>query len=150
MASESTPLLALLELPLLKPTSAETIQGHVTALRASFISGAMRPLAARKAQLRAIRALVEDGCEILQAAMWKDLHKHAAETFVTETSSVLLEVQDHLDNLDDWAAPHKVGTNLLNLPGSSYIRSDPLGVACIMDTWNYPIMLLLMPLIGAI
>ncbi|KDO26094.1 hypothetical protein SPRG_08455 [Saprolegnia parasitica CBS 223.65] len=137
-------------LPLLTPMAAATIQDHVAALRTAFRNGAMRPLAARKAALIQLQTLLTEGCELLQSAIWADLHKHATETYVTETSVALLEIQEHLDSMDEWAAPKRVSTNLLNVPGSSFIRSDPLGVCCIFDTWNYPIMLLLMPLIGCL
>ncbi|OQS03533.1 aldehyde dehydrogenase, partial [Thraustotheca clavata] len=132
------------------PTSEETIQEHVQVLRKSFNAGKLKSLSARKTQLKQLRLILTEGQEILQAAIWKDLHKHSTETFVAEVGLCLAEIQDHLDYMDDWAAPQKVSTNLLNIPGSSYVRSDPLGVCCIMDTWNYPIQLLVLPLIGCL
>ncbi|OQR85815.1 aldehyde dehydrogenase [Achlya hypogyna] len=137
-------------LPLLPPTSAETIQSHVAALRAAYRTGAVSSLAARKTQLVQLRRLIEEGFELLQAAMKKDLHKHATETWAMEIAGTLSEIQEHLDYMDDWAAPQKVGTNLVNIPGSSYTMADPLGVCCIMGTWNYPLMLVLMPLVGCL
>ena len=46
--------------------------------------------------------------------------------------------------------PERRGTNLVNLPSSSYIIKDPLGVVLIIGAWNYPFQLLLVPLVGAI
>ena len=35
-------------------------------------------------------------------------------------------------------------------PGRSFIYSEPLGVVLIIGPWNYPLQLLLLPLVGAI
>ncbi len=55
-----------------------------------------------------------------------------------------------LKNLDELAEPKRTGTNLLNLPGKSYIMYEPLGVVLIIAPWNYPFQLSLIPLIGAL
>jgi aldehyde dehydrogenase (NAD+) len=55
-----------------------------------------------------------------------------------------------LRNLESWMKPEKVRTNLLNLPSSSFILKEPLGVVLIIGPWNYPFQLLFTPLIGAI
>ena len=44
----------------------------------------------------------------------------------------------------------KAGTNLLNLPSSSFVIPEPLGVVLIIGPWNYPLQLLFTPLVGAI
>ena len=44
----------------------------------------------------------------------------------------------------------KVSTNMLNLPSSSFIMKEPLGVVLIIGPWNYPFQLLINPLVGAI
>lgn len=41
-------------------------------------------------------------------------------------------------------------TDLVNLPSVSKIYRDPLGVVLIISPWNYPLQLLIIPLIGAI
>lgn len=46
--------------------------------------------------------------------------------------------------------PESVSTDLLNIPGSSFIKRDPLGVCCIIGAWNYPVLLTLQPLVGCI
>lgn len=63
-------------------------------------------------------------------------------------ASVLL--QDFLDQLDAWAAPERTPTNTVSLPGLSYIKREPLGVAWVFGTWKYPANLLLTPLIAAL
>ena len=46
--------------------------------------------------------------------------------------------------------PQKVGTNLLNFPGSSQIIPEPLGVCLVIGAWNYPIQLSFAPAIAAL
>lgn len=39
---------------------------------------------------------------------------------------------------------------LLNIADEVYVRNEPLGVVLIIGAWNYPIQLVLLPLLGAI
>jgi len=55
-----------------------------------------------------------------------------------------------LKNLRKWMLPKTVGTDLVNLPSKSKIYRDPLGVVLIIAPFNYPLQLLLKPLVGAI
>ncbi|CAK4654345.1 unnamed protein product [Aphanomyces euteiches] len=134
----------------LAASTAESIGADLSVLRASFRQGKLRPVENRKRILRQIQTLIKEGTPLLEEACLRDLNKHPMEFFVMELAGIHAELQEHLDHLDDWTAPEKVSTNLVNLPGSSYIVSDPLGVCCIIDTWNYPVSLLFGPLIGCI
>ncbi len=42
------------------------------------------------------------------------------------------EIDDALRNVKSWMKPRSAGTNVLNQPGSSEIRKDPLGVVLII------------------
>lgn len=46
--------------------------------------------------------------------------------------------------------PEKVKTSMTTFPSSAEIVSEPLGVVLVISTWNYPFMLALEPVIGAI
>jgi aldehyde dehydrogenase (NAD+) len=63
---------------------------------------------------------------------------------------VISELNTALRKIKSWMRPEKVRTNLLNLPSSSRILREPLGVLLIIGPWNYPFQLLINPLIGAI
>lgn len=128
----------------------EGIAEDVKALRASFREGLTRDLDKRRRTLEGIQRMLREQRRAIQDALWKDLHKPPAETLISELAPLDSELQAHLDYLRDWAAPEKVWTNLANLPGSAYIQKDPLGLVCLMGTWNYPVQLTLWPLIGAI
>lgn len=122
----------------------------LTQQRSYFNSGATKSFAFRKEQLQKLKAAVLACEEALYAALYTDLKKSREETWVTETGFFIAELNDAIRNLRGWMQPEKVKTNLLNLPSSSYVMSEPLGVVLIMGPWNYPLQLLFTPLIGAI
>ncbi|OWZ12934.1 Aldehyde dehydrogenase [Phytophthora megakarya] len=132
------------------PTPSDAIASSVAALRSSFRSGATRDLKTRLSQLKQLRRLVNENVRELQDALFHDLRKPPAETLIAELAPIRGEISVHEDELEEWAAPERVWTNVANLPGRSYVQREPLGVVCIISTWNYPVQLSLWPLIGAI
>ncbi|KAL3672192.1 hypothetical protein V7S43_002854 [Phytophthora oleae] len=132
------------------PTAPDAIAASVQALRASFRSGATRDLKTRIAQLKQLRRLINENVRELQDALYQDLRKPPAETLIAELAPVRGEISLHEEELENWAAPERVWTNVANLPGRSYVQREPLGVVCILSTWNYPVQLSLWPLVGAL
>jgi aldehyde dehydrogenase (NAD+) len=123
---------------------------ELTALRDFFMSGATRSYAFRKEQLVKLKYAVEKYEEELFAALNTDLKKSREESWVTENGFLLTEINNALRKLSAWMEPVKVRTNLINLPSKSFILSEPLGVVLIISPWNYPLQLLLTPMVGAI
>jgi len=119
-------------------------------MRTYFSSGATRSYAFRKQQLLALKKVVIDQEQQIYNALYTDLKKSPEEAWITENGFLLNEINHTLKWLSAWMEPEKKSTNLLNLPSSSYIVKEPLGVVLIIGPWNYPMQLLLMPLVGAI
>ncbi|TDH74070.1 hypothetical protein CCR75_001971 [Bremia lactucae] len=138
------------EIPALPDVLKQDTHADVVALRASFATGATKDMKMRKSLLRSLKRLLVENEAAIVEAVWKDLHKHPVELFATETALIQAEIQEFTDYIDDWSKPKPKLTNVANLPGLSYIRPEPLGVVCIIGTWNYPIHLLLMPLVAAL
>lgn len=120
------------------------------AMRDYFASGATYGYAFRKRQLQNLKAALYRYEEELYAALHADLKKNKEESWITELGLVVSEINHALKNLRRWMKPQPVGTNLLNFPSKSYVLHEPLGVVLIIGTWNYPVQLLLNPLVGAI
>lgn len=103
----------------------------------------------RKEQLNRLKnALLKNEQEFYEA-LHTDLKKSPEESWVTEIGFLMAEINHAIKNLDKWMRPEKTGTNLLNFPSRSYIYKEPLGVVLIIGPWNYPLQLLLNPLVGA-
>ncbi|MEE1090381.1 MAG: aldehyde dehydrogenase family protein, partial [Paludibacteraceae bacterium] len=83
-------------------------------------------------------------------ALWTDLHKSYEEAYLTEISIVKAEVRTHLRKVKQWSRKRRVTTPLKLFPSQSYVVKEPLGNAPIIAPWNYPMQLLLNPLVGAI
>lgn len=131
-------------------TSIEKIQNIAEAQKAFFRSGATLDLKFRKEMLRKFLAAFEKWEKRLCDALWTDLHKSYEEAFLTEICIVKAEAKMHLRHLKSWAKRRKVSTPLKLFPSRSYVVKEPLGNALIVSPWNYPVQLLLNPLVGAI
>ena len=118
--------------------------------RAYFHSGATLDVKARRENLKLFEKAVHKWEKPLCDALWKDLHKSYEEAYLTEVSILLGEIRTHIRKVNSWARPQRKATPLKLFPSSSKIISEPLGTALIISPWNYPVQLLLTPLVGAI
>ena len=114
-----------------------------------FKDNQTRDIKFRKAQLRNLLHILAKNEQTLIDAAWKDLHKSEFETIVTEMALVYGEIKLAIRKLRRWSKPKSVITNLANLPGSSQIIPEPFGSALVIGAWNYPYLLTLGPVIGA-
>lgn len=115
-----------------------------------FRSGATLDIAFRKEMLKKLLGAMEKWEEKLSEALWTDLHKSYEEAYLTEISIVKGEIKDHLRNVGKWARKKRVHTPIKLFPASTHVVKEPLGCSLIVSPWNYPVQLLLNPLVGAI
>ena len=130
------------------PTS--EIKSIVESQRRYFATNATLDRKFRKEQLKKLQSALKKWEKPICDALWTDLHKSAEEAILTELSIVAGEVKNHLSHLRGWIKSRSVCTPLKMMPSRSRIVSEPLGNALIMAPWNYPVQLLLNPLVGAI
>ncbi len=117
--------------------------------RSTFDSGKTLPLAFRLERLRALLRAIERHEDALLGAMRQDLHKHPNEAFA-ELGLALSDLKHHLAHLADWAAPQRLPISKVLFPARAYVQHEPLGRVLIIGPWNYPALLVLHPLIGAV
>ena len=118
--------------------------------KAFFHSGATLALPFRKQMLRKLSSAMHAYENALADALWQDLHKSYEEAYLTELSIVYGEIRNHLRHLRKWARPERKCSPLAIMPATSKIVKQPLGNTLIIAPWNYPVQLLLNPLVGAI
>lgn len=86
----------------------------------------------------------------IEQALKKDLNKSVFESYMTEVGMSLSELRYVKKHLKQWMLDKKVKTPLAQFPARSYVKMEPYGVVLIMSPWNYPFMLCIEPLIGAL
>lgn len=118
--------------------------------RAFFRSGATRTAAFRIEMLRKLQTAIREQEASINRALREDMNKCPSEVFMTEIGLVLDELRFHIKHVKGWMRLKRVPTPLAHFPSRSFVSPEPHGVALIMSPWNYPVLLCLDPLIGAI
>ena len=119
-------------------------------LRTSFDAGRTRPLAWRRAQLALIERMLDERETDFAEALRLDLNKSRYEAFLSETSFILEEAKYARRHLARWRRGERVRTPMIAQPGRSRIVPEPKGVVLIIAPWNYPLSMVLAPLVGAL
>ena len=121
-----------------------------TAAAQSLVHGGhTRPVAWRQQQLNNLEALLQELEEPLKAALAADLGKPAVEAFF-EIVGVQGELKLAKKQLKRWMAPRRVALPAVQQPGRTWVQDEPLGTVLILGPWNYPLMLVLRPLVSAL
>jgi len=122
----------------------------VRELRASFAAGRTRPAEWRAAQLKGLIRMIDEKEAEISAALHEDLAKPHMESFLHEISLTKSSCKFALKGLKNWMKPEKVPAAITTFPSSAQIVPEPLGVVLIISAWNYPFILSIDPVIGAI
>ena len=104
----------------------------------------------RITKLKLLKRALENSEEEIYAALEKDLRKNRFETAVTELFFTYAEIDHAIKKLKGWMKPKLVGKTLSNLLASNKIYYEPKGICLIIAPWNYPLQLIMSPLISAI
>ncbi|XP_020203974.1 aldehyde dehydrogenase family 3 member H1 [Cajanus cajan] len=122
----------------------------VRELRKSFDSGRTKSYEWRVSQLEAIARMLEEKEKEITEALYEDLSKPQFEAFIAEVAQVKSACSEALQELKHWMKPEKVNTSITTFPSSAEIVPEPLGVVLVISTWNFPFLLSMDPVIGAI
>lgn len=119
-------------------------------LRSVFATGRTRTYDWRASQLQAMLKIAVHHEKELVEALYSDLKKPEHEAYLYEVAGVISSCKLALKELRRWMKPQKVKTSMSTFPSSGEIVSEPLGVTLVISAWNYPVLLSLDPVIGAI
>jgi len=118
--------------------------------RAFFATGKTKNIDFRKQQLQKLMDAMEKYESALLDALYKDLHKHHIDGYGTEVGLSVAEIRFMLNHVKKLAKPKSVSTSSFHIYSTSKIYKDPYGEVLIISPWNYPVLLLIQPLAGAI
>ena len=131
-------------------TDPETIPAVVQRLRRTFGAGVTRPYEWRSRQLERVAALAKENRDQLVDALRADFGKPEVEAMLTDVAVIAAEATAARKQLKRWMKPERVATPASQQPGRARVHREPLGVVLIIAPWNYPVQLLLSPLVGAL
>lgn len=118
--------------------------------REFFNTGKTKNVKFRLEHLRKLKKAILLNEEEIKKALKLDLNKSESESYMTEIGMTLSELSYDIRHVKSWCKNKRVGTPLAHFPSRSFISKEPYGVTLILSPWNYPFMLLIEPLIGAI
>lgn len=122
----------------------------VDAQRAYFMKGETFDVRFRQEALDKLKKAIKRHEQDLLEAIQTDLGKSAAEAYMCEVGLTLSEISHFQKHLKCWSRTRIKHTPLTNFASKSMIIQEPYGVVLIMSPWNYPVLLALEPLVGAI
>ncbi|CAN1768235.1 Aldehyde dehydrogenase family 3 member H1 [Linum perenne] len=122
----------------------------VDELRAGFDSGTTRSYHWRVTQLKNILNMCDESEKEVIEALRQDLAKPEHESTLYELGMIKNACKVAITELKNWMKPEKAKTSVTTFPSSAEIVSEPFGVVLIISAWNYPFLLSIDPVIGAI
>ena len=131
-------------------TPADDVASIVHDVDSTFKSRKTQPIEFRKQQIKQLFRLVDDNNDALLRALYDDSGKLPIEAQVFDLSSVKQEILHFLEKLDDWLAPEVIDVPSPFEHWAPTVHKQPKGTVAIIAPWNYPIILVLLPLLGVI
>ena len=128
----------------------DDFEGLLTEMRAVYASGKTKSYNYRMAQMKAMKRMMEVEEDAISEDLAADLGRCKFESVGLEVVGLIAEINLMLDNLKSWMEPEYTSIPGLMAPATNEIVYEPLGVCLIIGAFNYPIMLTLSPLLGAI
>ena len=108
------------------------------------------PVSQRIVALKSLKQTIKQYEIALEEALKQDLGKSAFEAYTSEIGFIYSSIDYTIKHLKKWSRPHRVKSDMAQLIGTSYVYPSAYGVVLIIGPFNYPVQLLLEPLVGAI
>lgn len=122
----------------------------VSKQRKYFLTNETKDVKFRLKKLKELKDNIIEMNDEICSALKKDLGKSSLESYMSEIGMIISELNHTIKHLKKWTKNKKVKTPISQISASSYVTYEPLGVVLIIAPWNYPFLLSIDPLIGAI
>lgn len=119
-------------------------------LKNSYLSRKLHSVDDRKKHLMKLRHGLVQMKNELELAIYKDLYRCTYYTHLSESGACLSFLDHHYQNIDNYTKEVYADPFLIYAPATAKVRYEPLGVALIIGSWNYPMFNLIKPLIISI
>ena len=128
----------------------QEIAAIVEEQRRYFKTHATFDVSTRKAALRALLESVRAHEDDIAAALYADLGKSHSEAYMCEIGTSLAEIRHQIAHVASWSRERLRPCDLANAVSVCKVQPVPYGVTLVMAPWNYPFLLTLEPLAGAL
>ena len=118
--------------------------------RAYYETGATLDLKARVDVLKCLLNTVIANEKKLMDALRADLGKSDCEAYMTEIGMCRDEIRFLIKHLPGWVRNRRMPTPMAQFAADSFVVPEPYGTALIISPWNYPVLLSIDPLAGAL
>ncbi|RYP83011.1 hypothetical protein DL769_001480 [Monosporascus sp. CRB-8-3] len=141
-----------IKIPPFEHTPIDSIPKLAAEVRESFRSNKTKGVEWRLVQLRKLWWGLNDNTGKLQAALKKDLNKSPIESIFSEINFLIQDLNICLKKLKTWAEDENRDLDYAATfaPLRPRVRKEPLGSALIIGPYNFPVLLIMAPLVGAI
>ncbi len=127
----------------------DRIEDELARLRTTFRSGVTRSIDWRIAQIDGLIRFAKDHTNTLIEAMAADLGRPPIEGWTADISTSISGAEHMKSKVRKWAKPRRKKLPLVSQPASAKVMPEPLGLSLIIAPWNYPVNLVLEPLVAA-
>ncbi|MBF8795726.1 coniferyl aldehyde dehydrogenase [Pseudomonas monteilii] len=127
------------------------LQATFAAQRTAFAANPMPPAAQRRQWLKSLRELLLEHQQPLIEAIDRDFEGRSAdETLLAELLPSVQGLRHAERHLYRWMKPSRRQVGLAFQPARAQVLYQPLGVVGVIVPWNYPLLLAIGPLTGAL
>jgi coniferyl-aldehyde dehydrogenase len=122
-----------------------------SAQKRAFIANKNPDYQARKNHLEQLRQQLHRFQPDIICAIEKDFGQRAtSDTLMGDIGQVLQAIRYALKHLKTWMKPQTTSVDLSIWPARAYVQRQPCGVVGVIAPWNFPVQLLLVPLVDAL
>ena len=119
------------------------------ALKASFMDGNLASVEVRQKRVAAVEAMLTDHLDEASTALATDMGRPKGEADA-ECFIAIREARDIGARIATWAVPESHSVHIMMQPAEAAVRRSPFGAVLIIAPYNYPLLLAIEPLLGAI
>lgn len=132
------------------PPQQRSIPDVVAGVRRAFAAGRTRPVEWRRAQLKALSAMVRENETRIAEALATDLGRKPFEAWLADVASLVAEAEDAAKHVGKWTKRRYRLLERSQLPGRGWVEYEPYGTVLVIGAWNFPFALTLGPLVGVL